>query len=53
MSADIIDARVQFALARARADASRELEVDTDFLEFEFREAMRTGLGFETQEDQN
>jgi hypothetical protein len=48
----IIDAREKFALARAKADAGRQLEVDVDLLELELREAMRTGLGFETQEDQ-
>jgi hypothetical protein len=51
LSADIIDARIQFAFARARADAARELEVDVDLLELNLREAMRTGEGFETQQE--
>jgi hypothetical protein len=49
MAAILIDARVQFGLARMKANAQRAVEVDIDLLEAELRTAMSTGQGFEPQ----
>lgn len=54
MSAHVIDARVQFGLARMAASARRQVladgaaqvEVDLELLNAELRAAMRSGHGF-------
>lgn len=54
MSALVIDARVQFGLARMKASAQRaaladgaaQTAVDVEFLDAELRAAMSTGGGF-------
>lgn len=52
MSALVIDARLQFGLARMKASAQRvtladnaEVEVDLELLDSELRAAMQTGFG--------
>jgi hypothetical protein len=55
MAAILIDARVQFGLARMRAsaqrrtlaDAAAQVEVDIELLDAELRAAMSTGQGFD------
>jgi len=55
MAAILIDARVQFGLARMKASAARQaladgaaqVEVDIELLDAELRAAMSTGQGFD------
>ena len=58
MSATVIDARVQFGLARMKAsaqrrtlaDAATQIEIDIELLDAELRAAMSTGQGFEARD---